>query len=166
MHVPWYIPGSLTSGFLWRRRQGHVPGNSRRMYKPQCYVSCKRPMVWPGISIQHTVSNHSPKVLSSKATQWLLFPIWYTSLVWLTKHQWNNPKDSGKIDHNQTITKDNKARTVPASWWRNVLRQAALPVSHLNSPPETNKQKTQTCCYYSFARLNLIVTIISYITLS
>ena len=25
-HVPWYMPGSLTSGFLWSRWQGKVPG--------------------------------------------------------------------------------------------------------------------------------------------
>ena len=41
-HVPWYMPGLLTSGFLrsqWKRSR-----NSRRMHNPQCYVSGKRPM--------------------------------------------------------------------------------------------------------------------------
>ena len=42
----------------------------------------------------------------SDATQWLLFPIRYTSLVWLTKHQWNNPEGLYENHHNQTITKD------------------------------------------------------------
>ena len=44
-HVPWCMPGSLTSGFLWswwrRKRSRH----SRRMRNPQFYVSGKRPVV-------------------------------------------------------------------------------------------------------------------------
>ena len=43
-HVPWCMPGSLTSGCLWswwwRKRSWH----SRRMYNPKFYVSGKRPM--------------------------------------------------------------------------------------------------------------------------
>ena len=43
-HVPWCMPGSLTSGFLWswwrRKRSRH----SRRMRNPQFYVSGKRSM--------------------------------------------------------------------------------------------------------------------------
>ena len=41
-HVPWYMPGLLTSGFLrsqWKRSR-----NSRRMHNPQYYVSGKRPV--------------------------------------------------------------------------------------------------------------------------
>ena len=44
-HVPWCIPGSLTSGFLWRRWWGKRSRHSRRMRNPQVYVSGKRPMV-------------------------------------------------------------------------------------------------------------------------
>ena len=36
-HVPWWMPGSLTSGFLWSR-------HSRRMRKPQFCVPVKRPI--------------------------------------------------------------------------------------------------------------------------
>ena len=39
--VPWCMPGSLTSGFLWSRWRGK---HSRRMRNPQFYVSGKRPM--------------------------------------------------------------------------------------------------------------------------
>ena len=43
-HVPWCMPGSLTSGFVWnwwrRKRFRH----SRRMRNPQFYVSGKRLM--------------------------------------------------------------------------------------------------------------------------
>ena len=43
-HVPWCIPGSLTSSFLWRRWRGKRSGHSRRMRNQQLYVSGKRPM--------------------------------------------------------------------------------------------------------------------------
>ena len=57
-HVPWYMPGSLTSGFLssrwrgklsrqyflWSRWRGKRSRHSRRMRNPQFYVSGKRPM--------------------------------------------------------------------------------------------------------------------------
>ena len=40
-HVPWCMPGSLISGFLWSRCWGNL---SRRMHNPQFYVSGKRPI--------------------------------------------------------------------------------------------------------------------------
>ena len=43
-HVPWCMPGSLTSGFLWSRWWGKRSRHSRRMCNPQIYVSSKRPM--------------------------------------------------------------------------------------------------------------------------
>ena len=43
-HVPWCMPGSLTSGFLWSRCQGKRSRYSRRMRNPQFYISGKRPM--------------------------------------------------------------------------------------------------------------------------
>ena len=45
-HVPWCMPGSLTSGFLWSRYRGKRSRHSRRMRSPQFYVSDKRPMRW------------------------------------------------------------------------------------------------------------------------
>ena len=44
-HVPWCMPGSLTSGFLWSRLRGKRSRHSRRMCNPQFCVSGKRPMV-------------------------------------------------------------------------------------------------------------------------
>ena len=44
MHVPWCMPGSLTSGFLWCRWRGKLSRHSRRMRNPQFYISGKRPM--------------------------------------------------------------------------------------------------------------------------
>ena len=43
-HVPWYIPGSLTSGFLWSRWRGKRSRHSRRMRNLQFYISGKRPI--------------------------------------------------------------------------------------------------------------------------
>ena len=45
-HVPWCMPGSLTSGFLWSRWQGKRSRYSRRMRNPQYYISGKRPLLW------------------------------------------------------------------------------------------------------------------------
>ena len=42
-HVPWCMPGSLTSGFLWSRWRGK---RSRRVRNLQCYVSGNRPMYY------------------------------------------------------------------------------------------------------------------------
>ena len=41
-HVPWSMPGSLTSGFHWSRRRGNRSRHSRRMRNPQFYISGKR----------------------------------------------------------------------------------------------------------------------------
>ena len=43
-HVPWCMPGSLTSGFLWSRWRGKRSRHSRRMRNPQFYVSGKKPI--------------------------------------------------------------------------------------------------------------------------
>ena len=44
-HVPWCMPGSLTSSFLWSRCWEKRFRHSRRMHNPQFYISGKRPMV-------------------------------------------------------------------------------------------------------------------------
>ena len=41
-HVPWYMPGSITSDFIWSRWRGKGSRHSRRMRIPQFYVSGKR----------------------------------------------------------------------------------------------------------------------------
>ena len=43
-HVPWCMPGSLTSGFLCSRGRGKRSRHSRRMRNPHFHVSGKRPM--------------------------------------------------------------------------------------------------------------------------
>ena len=43
-HVPWFMLGSLTNGFLWSRWQGKRSRLSWRMHNPQFYVSGKGPI--------------------------------------------------------------------------------------------------------------------------
>ena len=43
-HVPWCMPGSLTSGLFWSGWWGNRSRHSRRMRNRQFYVSGKRPM--------------------------------------------------------------------------------------------------------------------------
>ena len=43
-HVPWCMPASLTSGFLWSRWRGKRSRHSRRMHNRQFGASDKRPM--------------------------------------------------------------------------------------------------------------------------
>ena len=42
--VPWCMPGSLSSGFIWNRWRGKHSRHSRRMHNPQFYVFGKRPI--------------------------------------------------------------------------------------------------------------------------
>ena len=44
-HMPWCMPASLTSGFLWIRWGVKRSRHSRRMRNPQFDVSCMMPMV-------------------------------------------------------------------------------------------------------------------------
>ena len=43
-HVPWCIPGSLASGFLWSRWRGKRSRHARRMRNLKVYISGKRCM--------------------------------------------------------------------------------------------------------------------------
>ena len=43
-HVPWCMPGSLTSSFLWSRWRRKYSRHYRSMRNPQCYISGKKPM--------------------------------------------------------------------------------------------------------------------------
>ena len=56
-HVPWCIPRSLNSGFLWCRWRGKC---SRRVRNPQFYVSGKSPLeerVWWIVAVHSYLSN-------------------------------------------------------------------------------------------------------------
>ena len=49
-HVPWCIPGLLTSGFFWSRWRGKRSRHSRRMHDPKFNISGKRPIINHGWS--------------------------------------------------------------------------------------------------------------------
>ena len=55
-HVPWCMPGSLTIGFLWRRRRGNRSRHSRCMLNPQFYVSDKRAINHWIITLVHSLN--------------------------------------------------------------------------------------------------------------
>ena len=57
-HVPWCMPGSLTSGFLWSWRRGKRSRHSRRMRNPQFDVSGKRPIQTKLVQVQVTCFRH------------------------------------------------------------------------------------------------------------
>ena len=52
-HVPWCMPGSLTSGFLWRQWRGNRSRHSRRMRNLPFYVSGKRPIRFQQTHIEY-----------------------------------------------------------------------------------------------------------------
>ena len=58
-HVPWCMPWSLTRGFLWSRWRGKRSRHSRRMRKPQFYVSGKRPIRVHFTKIYHSVPHRA-----------------------------------------------------------------------------------------------------------
>ena len=51
-HVPGFMPGSLTRGFLWSRWRGKRSRHSLRMRNSQLYASGKRPMAEAYLTIQ------------------------------------------------------------------------------------------------------------------
>ena len=60
-HVPWCMPGSLTSSFIWSRWRGNRSRHSQRMRNPQFYVSGKRPIPWNLLAhIPLLLMNNSP----------------------------------------------------------------------------------------------------------
>ena len=69
-HVPWCMPGSLTSSFLWSRWRGKRSRHSRRMRNPQFYVSGKRPIASQITDHAIAFSIHCSKYLRE---QWRFF---------------------------------------------------------------------------------------------
>ena len=49
-HVPWCMPGLLTSGFLWIQRRGKRSRHSRRMLNPQFTYLVRGPLQRQGIA--------------------------------------------------------------------------------------------------------------------
>ena len=66
-HMPWCIPGALTSGFLWSRWRGKCSRHSRRMRNPQFYVSGKRPIA---VIVSRRVTGLTTHLLSIEHPDW------------------------------------------------------------------------------------------------
>ena len=56
-HVPWCMPWSLTSGFLWSLWRGKRSRNSQRMHNPQFYVCVRGP--WRHYGLRLIISTRS-----------------------------------------------------------------------------------------------------------
>ena len=59
-HVPWCMPGSLTSDFLCNKVRGKRYRHFWCMRKPQFYVSGKRPIVWINGNCQFRLKTATP----------------------------------------------------------------------------------------------------------
>ena len=64
-HVPWCMPGSLTSGFLWSRWRAKRSRHSLHMRNPQFYVSGKWPMELASHQMEFCVWSLSSMMKSS-----------------------------------------------------------------------------------------------------
>ena len=62
-HVPWCMPGSLTSGFLWIRRRGETFPTFPVHAHPQFYLSGKRP-----IASYAPLNHYSDVIMSAMAS--------------------------------------------------------------------------------------------------
>ena len=95
-HLPWCMPGSLTSGFLWSRWRGKRPRHSRRIRNPQFYVSGEKPMKYEHGSV---VFCGVAAVTSPRCDAWYNFihfcQRYFTgagAIIWLRQCQWSNPE--------------------------------------------------------------------------
>ena len=61
-HVPSYVPGSLTSGFLRSQWRGKRSRHSQRMRNPQFYVSGKRPIVAADTWVQYIMDGWDRRI--------------------------------------------------------------------------------------------------------
>ena len=57
-HVAWYMPESLTSGFLWSRWRRKHSRHSHRTHNPWCYISGKGLIPWSPIRCYLTTPGH------------------------------------------------------------------------------------------------------------
>ena len=95
-HVPWCMPGSLTSGFFWSRWRGKRSRHSRRMRNPRFCVSGKR-----SIGAMTSVITGHPTVGPTTCSVWQQ-----------RKHQsWDNP-----VTYEFTSQRAGNADSFSMSW--------------------------------------------------
>ena len=103
-HVPWCMPGSLNSCFIWIRWRGKCSRHSRRMRNPQFYVSGKR-SITINVAVRslsrlpcHRVMNQRELILKIVVSMTAEFPgffYWIMLLFcWLCDHiyRFHNPR--------------------------------------------------------------------------
>ena len=73
-HLPWYMPASLTSGFLWNRWRRKRSRHSRRMRNPHFYVSGKKMSIDPStdISNEHHMEVYHTSPIYPRCCLWCL----------------------------------------------------------------------------------------------
>ena len=111
-HVPWCMPGSLTSGFLWSRWRGKRSRYSQRMRNQLFYISGKRPM--------------GERSLSGTGTRWFQdFQAIWRFFIWNKFFAW---------------TKISQMKTRPAkfSWWKFALIQDETSFGKISFTPQKN----------------------------
>ena len=134
-HVPWCMPGSLPSGFLWSRSRGNRSRYSRRMRKSLFYASGKRPMtsVCFGDGQKYTYQWKNCRIWITKSTRdyWYKIkrskPIWCVYFVWYDVYGALGSIGVAVLNFGNTTLRASNAKLVSAR------RNSALTGSHENS---------------------------------
>ena len=92
-HVPWCMPGSLSSGFLWSRWRRKRFRHSRRMRNSQFYVSGKRPITsqLPNrLDILHRARQWNHRVMCSilKPIGFMKQMLWTNEILRVVRLRW------------------------------------------------------------------------------
>ena len=117
-HVPWCMPRSLTSGFLWIRWRGKRSWHSRRMRNPQFCVPGKRPMSEPRVT---NSESDSDKVHSTKQIQ-VAYQVYITFMnMQIIIHLWhiNKYRHVGRppLRSNLTVDVETTVKEKQAWYW-------------------------------------------------
>ena len=82
-HVPWCMPGSLTSGFLWSRWQGKRSRHSRHMHNPLFCASGKRPI--PEMAVDDCYCPHCLIYFGALSVDFIVRSLSFTMLIELNR---------------------------------------------------------------------------------
>ena len=122
-HVPWCIPGSLTSGFLWSRWRVKRSRHSRRMRNPEFYVSGKRPIAaerWVLLIYEHSPDSKDHRIAVD-----------YTSIRRFRVGSMSNRRRSEGLCYPDKVSWDSAGSTRP--FWRMMSDKRSLTMEHLVS---------------------------------
>ena len=95
-HVPWWIPGSLTSSFLWSRWRGKRSRHSRRMRKPQFAYLVRGPWPTPDEVLSKRLSQNAstltlPRCFHDDVMKWKQFPRYWPFVRGIHRSPVNSP---------------------------------------------------------------------------